>query len=188
MLIVRLIRAEDIPVEGESMSTYVDVHLLPLNLQGQTFAPYDTTINVSFRCCIQNNGKFFKFWFAWRQIAFAWDQWRNKGCGVKQDDLCTRLTWANISEIFHGNFAASQSGKRRISQYICLLSSFVKDAIAFSPCPRNLGVWYQNAIKDFLVPILNKLGAVGVSLELRPNWKFEISLDFTTITTVKRKK
>ena len=50
MLMVRLIRAEDIPVEEQSLSTYVDVHLLPLNRQSQTFEPNDTTINVSFRC------------------------------------------------------------------------------------------------------------------------------------------
>lgn len=49
MLMVRLIRAEDIPVEEQSLSTYVDVHLLPLNRQSQTFEPNDTTINVSFR-------------------------------------------------------------------------------------------------------------------------------------------
>ena len=49
MLIVRLIRAEDIPMEREATSTYVDVHLLPLNLQSHTFEPYDTTFNVSFR-------------------------------------------------------------------------------------------------------------------------------------------
>lgn len=54
MLIVRLIRAEDIPVEGQSVSTYVDVHLLPLNTQSLTFEPYDTTINVSFRYRIQS--------------------------------------------------------------------------------------------------------------------------------------
>ncbi|XP_078376419.1 uncharacterized protein LOC144659784 isoform X2 [Oculina patagonica] len=49
MLIVRLIRAEDIPMDREATSTYVDVHLLPLNLQSHTFEPYETTINVSFR-------------------------------------------------------------------------------------------------------------------------------------------
>ena len=50
---VRLIRAEDIPIENQSTSTYVDVHLLPLNLQSQTVEPYDTTINVSFRYCLR---------------------------------------------------------------------------------------------------------------------------------------
>ena len=49
MLVVRLIRAEDIPMEREASSTYVDVHLLPLNLQSHTFEPFDTTINVTFR-------------------------------------------------------------------------------------------------------------------------------------------
>lgn len=49
MLMVRLIRAEDIPVEGQSSSTYVDVHLLPQDLQSETFQPHDATINVSFR-------------------------------------------------------------------------------------------------------------------------------------------
>lgn len=55
MLIVRLIRAEDIPMEREATSTYVDVHLLPLNLQSHTFEPYDTTINVSFRYELKRN-------------------------------------------------------------------------------------------------------------------------------------
>lgn len=46
---VRLIRAEDIPVEDQSLSTYVDVYLLPQDLQSETFQPHDATINVSFR-------------------------------------------------------------------------------------------------------------------------------------------
>lgn len=49
MLIVRLIRAEDIPMERESTGTYVDVNILPLNLQSHTFEPSDTTININFR-------------------------------------------------------------------------------------------------------------------------------------------
>ncbi|XP_015776603.1 PREDICTED: synaptotagmin-10-like [Acropora digitifera] len=49
MLMVRLIRAEDIPVEDQSLSTYVDVYLLPQDLQSETFQPHDATINVSFR-------------------------------------------------------------------------------------------------------------------------------------------
>ena len=36
-------------MEREASSTYVDVHLLPLNLQSHTFEPFDTTINVTFR-------------------------------------------------------------------------------------------------------------------------------------------
>jgi len=55
MLVVRLIRAEDIPMEREASSTYVDVHLLPLNLQSHTFEPFDTTINVSFRYEMKRN-------------------------------------------------------------------------------------------------------------------------------------
>lgn len=46
---VRLIRAEDIPVEDQSLSTYVDVYLLPQDLQSETFQPNEATINVSFR-------------------------------------------------------------------------------------------------------------------------------------------
>ena len=49
MLIVRLIRAEDIPMEREATGTYVDVNILPLNLQSHTFQPSDTTININFR-------------------------------------------------------------------------------------------------------------------------------------------
>jgi len=49
MLMVRLIRAEDIPVEDQSLSTYVDVYLLPQDLQSETFQPHDATINVTFR-------------------------------------------------------------------------------------------------------------------------------------------
>ena len=36
-------------MEREASSTYVDVHLLPLNIQSHTFEPFDTTINVTFR-------------------------------------------------------------------------------------------------------------------------------------------
>ena len=53
MLMVRLIRAEDIPVEDQSLSTYVDVYLLPQNLQSETLQPQDATINVSFRFVLQ---------------------------------------------------------------------------------------------------------------------------------------
>ena len=72
ILTVRLIRAEDIPVEGESISTYVDVHLLPLNLQSHTFQPYDTTINVSFRYFMHRLlRRFSLFFFFFRDSGLA---------------------------------------------------------------------------------------------------------------------
>ena len=49
VLVVRLARAEDIPIEPEVSGTYVDVHLLPNNIQSETFEPFDTSISVSFR-------------------------------------------------------------------------------------------------------------------------------------------
>ena len=49
VLVVRLARAEDIPIEPEASGTYVDVHLLPNNIQSETFEPFDTSISVSFR-------------------------------------------------------------------------------------------------------------------------------------------
>ena len=36
-------------MEREATGTYVDVNLLPLNLQSHAFEPYDTTININFR-------------------------------------------------------------------------------------------------------------------------------------------
>ena len=36
-------------MEREATGTYVDVNILPLNLQSHTFQPSDTTININFR-------------------------------------------------------------------------------------------------------------------------------------------
>lgn len=49
-------------MDREATSTYVDVHLLPLNLQSHTFEPYDTTINVSFRYEMYDTTFSLAFW------------------------------------------------------------------------------------------------------------------------------
>lgn len=36
-------------MEREATGTYVDVNILPLNLQSHTFEPSDTTVNINFR-------------------------------------------------------------------------------------------------------------------------------------------
>lgn len=49
VLLVRLIRGEDIPSEQEATGPYVGVQLLPLNTDTQVFVAYDTTVNVQFQ-------------------------------------------------------------------------------------------------------------------------------------------
>lgn len=63
-------------MEREASSTYVDVHLLPLNLQSHTFEPFDTTINVSFRYEIKRG-------FCWRSGGRGTPRKVRFGCAVR---------------------------------------------------------------------------------------------------------
>ena len=44
-----MLRGEDIPANGKTRATYVDVSLIPLNSETRQFTPYQTTLNITFK-------------------------------------------------------------------------------------------------------------------------------------------